>query len=61
MEGPTNVIDEGNPAANMYGCLPCPKCGKKYRCPYELLTGQLEIVCDDCGFTEMGVRASGQK
>jgi ribosomal protein L37AE/L43A len=33
---------------NMFGCLPCPKCGSKFRWP----TQSGVIVCDDCGFTE---------
>lgn len=36
------------PAVNMYGCLPCPKCGGEYRWPDQKGT----IWCDDCGFTE---------
>jgi hypothetical protein len=32
---------------NMYGCLPCPKCGSPYRCPYEK---SKMIECDDCGY-----------
>jgi len=35
---------------NIYGCLPCPKCGSAYR--YTLVerkSGAGVIVCDDCG------------
>ena len=41
-------LDLSNENANMYGCLPCPKCGSKYRWP----TQELIIECDECGFTE---------
>jgi hypothetical protein len=33
------------PERNMYGCLPCPKCGSKFRWP----TQDRTIQCDDCG------------
>ncbi len=44
------------PGANMYGCMPCPKCGGEYRVPYgknpkrpdDPFAGK--IVCDDCGY-----------
>ena len=36
------------PKRNMYGCLPCPKCGSEYRWPNQ--SG--EVVCDDCNSTE---------
>jgi DNA-directed RNA polymerase subunit RPC12/RpoP len=29
---------------NMYGCLPCPRCGSEYR--YPMKDGH--IYCDDC-------------
>jgi len=32
---------------NMYGCLPCSKCGSKYCTPYQRET--LVIECGDCG------------
>ncbi len=34
---------------NMYGCLPCPKCGSVYR--YPTIVPPV-IQCDDCGFQE---------
>lgn len=40
------VIDESNPMANMYGCLPCPKCGSRYRWPDQ----QNVLRCDDCKY-----------
>jgi hypothetical protein len=36
------------PERNMYGCLPCPKCGSKFRWP----TQDRTIQCDDCGLIE---------
>lgn len=45
------VIDLDNPDANMFGCLPCPKCGSERRSPYAR-TGVLRIECECCGFTE---------
>jgi hypothetical protein len=40
------VIDEDNPNANMYGCLPCPKCGSRYRWP----DAENVLRCDDCRY-----------
>ncbi len=53
----TAVIDESDPAANMYGCLPCPKCGSRFRWPNhnETRTG-LNVVCDECGLVQPAVR-----
>ncbi len=36
---------------NMYGCLPCPKCGSKFRWPSQDVHPQhpSAIICDDCG------------
>lgn len=36
---------------NLYGCLPCPKCGSVYRCPYDRAEG-LVVECDECGLVE---------
>ena len=33
---------------NTYGCLPCPRCGSKYR--YPRVIGSQD--CDECGHTE---------
>jgi len=35
---------------NMYGCLPCPECGERYRCVR--VDDPKIIKCDDCGFDE---------
>ncbi len=48
MPQPTNIVDVNNPDANMYGCLPCPKCKSAYR--YPMQDGL--IHCDDCGHRE---------
>jgi hypothetical protein len=36
------------PQRNMFGILPCPKCGSVFRWP----TQQRTIQCDDCGLVE---------
>jgi DNA-directed RNA polymerase subunit RPC12/RpoP len=43
---PVETIDEANPAANMYGATPCPKCGSRYRWPDR----QHVLRCDECGY-----------
>ena len=53
------IIDEGSPTANMYGCQPCPKCEGKYRFPLRI-DGVVKIQCDDCGYTAQCVRSDGQ-
>lgn len=53
------------PKKNMYGCLPCPKCGSTFRASYRRPVfkdphpkdaapgGSLRTIeCDDCGFKE---------
>lgn len=47
-------LDTGNPLANMYGCLPCPKCKSEFRWPTRDThpTDPKMILCDDCGFKE---------
>jgi hypothetical protein len=43
---PTEILDYENKQANMYGCLPCPRCGSRFRWP-----DQNHILqCDDCGY-----------
>ena len=48
------IVDFENPDANMYGCLPCPKCSSKHRASYKggRKDGTTEIRCDRCGFSE---------
>lgn len=50
----TGIVDWKNPRANMYGCLPCPKCGSKKRWPTrpDAPKNPNSVVCDDCGFVE---------
>lgn len=48
---------EDAPGRNMYGCLPCPKCGSKYRASYtnskmSKKLGHPTVECDECGFVE---------
>ncbi len=47
---PTNRIDYDDPKANMYGCLPCPNCGSRFRFPYHSgKPGDTNVIrCDDC-------------
>lgn len=40
-----NGIVAGLGVRNMYGCLPCPRCGAGYR----YATQDSYIVCDECG------------
>jgi hypothetical protein len=65
------VIDCDNSAANMYGCLPCPRCGSVYRAPFrdrrwdkhsklEVPSG-IVISCGDCGHEEEGRSAEGSQ
>jgi predicted RNA-binding Zn-ribbon protein involved in translation (DUF1610 family) len=37
---------------NMYGCLPCPKCGSEFRAAYKSGRSAGMVACDDCGFSE---------
>lgn len=48
----TGKVDTTNPAANMYGCVPCPKCGGGDR--YSIFDSQSKpiVQCDACGFHE---------
>lgn len=50
----TGKVDLKDPRANMFGVLPCPKCGNEFRFTVE--TGEtnepVAIQCDDCGFSE---------
>lgn len=48
------VLDLEHPDANMFGCLPCPKCGSKYRAPFASKADPkvVNVECDDCGLKE---------
>ena len=46
----TNGVKLGAPGTNMFGILPCPKCGSQYRWPHQ--DGRL--ICDDCHYEEQG-------
>lgn len=54
---PSDIVDISKQSANMYGCQDCPKCGSRYRVPYQNSDGSLRIDCDDCGWTEPATRA----
>lgn len=41
------ICGADHPDENMYGFLPCPKCGSKYRCEFQAKPGVAQ--CDDCG------------
>lgn len=57
----SGVVDWEDPQANMYGCLPCPKCGSEYRASYDNGPDAGMICCDDCGFKEQRKeRANGK-
>ena len=45
-----NPYDPDNPLANMYGFVPCPKCGSAFRCAFNNKPGVVQ--CDECGFEE---------
>ena len=50
----TNDIEQiytGDPAENMYGCKPCPKCGSPYRHAEDKA---VIVCCDDCGYRVQG-------
>jgi hypothetical protein len=48
----TGAVDWTDPAANMYGCLPCPGCASETRAAYREGRDAGMVVCDDCGFCE---------
>jgi len=48
----SGVVSLDSSDANMYGCLPCPKCKSEYRAPYSSGPDAGMICCDDCGFKE---------
>jgi len=47
-------IDYDSDGRNMYGILPCPKCGSRFRWPTQPnhRTDPNTILCDDCGHKE---------
>ena len=47
----SSVVDFYSPTANMYGCEPCPQCGRKYRCVFNEKPDTIQ--CDDCGYQEL--------
>ena len=47
--------DNENLNRNLYGCLPCPRCGSKCRAAYRKT---MTVDCDDCGFAEPAVFAA---
>lgn len=53
----SNVVNVNDPKANMYGCLPCPKCKSAFRyvVKNEALSTERGIICDDCGYVEDAV------
>lgn len=44
----------GTPGTNMFGIVPCPRCGSKYRWPSTASYKEHpnSIICDDCKYTE---------
>lgn len=50
----TGVVSVLDPRANVYGCLPCPKCYDTYRWPSRPDHPQHpdSVVCDACGYVE---------
>lgn len=50
----TNRVDLKQDGANMYGCVPCPKCKSEYRWPTQAVhpTHPSSVLCDDCGHIE---------
>lgn len=49
--GKSGVINFYSPTANMYGCEPCPRCGRQYRCTFA--DSPNHISCDDCNYMEL--------
>jgi hypothetical protein len=48
VEPSSNTVAWCGDHTNIYGCTPCPWCGRPYRAAYKR-SGEIE--CDDCGFT----------
>ena len=52
----SGIVDDEDPDANMYGCLPCPRCGSQYRASFQRVGGSArDVACDECGFREPAV------
>jgi hypothetical protein len=51
---PVPQFDLDDPARNMFGILPCPKCQGRKRWPtgHAHKTDPQTILCDDCGHKE---------
>jgi hypothetical protein len=59
--GPNAVVAKPG-VRNMYGCLPCYRCGSGYRAAYVHLTryGRAKVIrCDDCGHEQKAVFGDG--
>jgi len=56
-DGPHDVIARPG-ARNMYGCLPCPRCGAGYRAAFKR-KGVWKILCDECGHEQKAVLGNG--
>ncbi len=61
----TGTVDWSESAIgrNMYGCLPCPRCGSKSRVSYRTSKeakrlGHPTVECDECGFVERAFYSS---
>jgi hypothetical protein len=54
----TPQVDLDDPARNMFGLLPCPRCGDPYRWPTRPDHPEHPdvILCDRCGLTEAKVK-----
>lgn len=49
--GKSGIINLNSPTANMYGCEPCPRCKREYRCNFA--DSPNHITCDDCNYMEL--------
>lgn len=48
-------VDYDDPKRNMFGLLPCPRCGDEHRWPTQSVhpTTPNSIICDRCGYVEL--------
>jgi hypothetical protein len=54
------IIDQSDPHANTYGCMPCPRCNSIYRAAYPKSSNRPlgpTVECDRCGLIELAVFA----